>query len=334
MNAKNQLSPLARVSRGIVLTLIAIVAPLTHAAPVLWTGTNFTFTQTLSPSPSKDVIIPNVVELTRKTNKWLYNVGAGQTAAVAGSPSDTRWAFAMRSGTNIIITSLADVTSLTYNTFDSYRNGDLSSVLLPNKQMVIHILSQDIYIPVKFTAWPHGGGPFAYIRSTAPPVSPTVSITNPVNGAVFAAPANVQIQASASVSSGTVTNVAFLGNGASLGSDQTAPFSITTGSLAAGAYALTAVATAAGISTTSSAVNITVVSPVDVTITSPQITNNDFSFDYTANSGLRYVVQNSSNLTDWLSVVTNIAAGSPVHYTHPSAPSDSRYFRVGRLPNP
>jgi chitinase len=161
-----------------------------------------------------------------------------------------------------------------------------------------------------------------------------VSITNPVNGTVFAAPADVQIQASAAAGGDTVTNVAFLGNGASLGSDQTAPFSMTTGSLQAGAYALSAVATAAGISTTSAVVNITVVSPVDVTITSPQITNNVFSFDYTANSGLRYVVQNSSNLTDWLSVITNVASGSPVHYADPSPPDNSRYFRVGRLPNP
>jgi hypothetical protein len=119
-----------------------------------------------------------------------------------------------------------------------------------------------------------------------------------------------------------------------LGSDQTSPFSIATGNLSAGSYALTAVATAAEISTTSAPVNITVVFPMDVALTPPQIINNVFSFDYTANSGLRYVIENSSNLVDWQSLATNVAVGSPVHYTSPVPPNDDRYFRVGRLPNP
>ncbi len=41
-------------------------------------------------------------------------------------------------------------------------------------------------------------------------VPPTVTITNPASGTVFAAPASVTIQASASDSDGTVTNVQFL----------------------------------------------------------------------------------------------------------------------------
>src|SRR5271169_2681379 len=45
------------------------------------------------------------------------------------------------------------------------------------------------------------------VEITAP--TPTVSITNPIDGAVFAAPANLAIAADAAVSSGTVTNVQF-----------------------------------------------------------------------------------------------------------------------------
>jgi len=164
--------------------------------------------------------------------------------------------------------------------------------------------------------------------------TPTVSITNPPGGTVFAAPANVQIQASAAVSSGSVTNVAFFGNGAPLGSDQTAPFSITTGSLGAGGYSLTAIATAAGVSGTSSVVSITVVSPVAISLSSQQISNGQFSFDYTANPGLSYVVQNSSNLVDWVPVITNVAASNPVHFADGFIPNGDRYYRVGRQPNP
>ncbi|MBA2690257.1 MAG: Ig-like domain-containing protein, partial [Burkholderiales bacterium] len=38
---------------------------------------------------------------------------------------------------------------------------------------------------------------------------PTVSITSPVNGATFTAPANITINANASVASGTITRVEF-----------------------------------------------------------------------------------------------------------------------------
>ena len=88
---------------------------------------------------------------------------------------------------------------------------------------------------------------------------PTVNITNPTNYAVFASPATVNLAANASVMVGTVTNVQFFANGTLRGADTTAPFNLTAGNLTVGAYALTAVATAAGISATSSVVNVSVV---------------------------------------------------------------------------
>jgi hypothetical protein len=87
---------------------------------------------------------------------------------------------------------------------------------------------------------------------------PVVTITSPTNGSVFTAPANVNIAASATYSGGTVTNVQLFANGASLGTVQTAPFSVTASNLTAGAYTFAAVATAAGISATSSVVSVSV----------------------------------------------------------------------------
>jgi len=82
--------------------------------------------------------------------------------------------------------------------------------------MVLWLTNLDIYIQVTFTDWPSQGSTFSYTRSTpaavAPP-TPSVSITNPAGGAVFAAPANVTISADASVSGGTVTNVSFFFQG-------------------------------------------------------------------------------------------------------------------------
>src|SRR5581483_3984164 len=96
------------------------------------------------------------------------------------------------------------------------------------------------------------------VTQPAPPPTPVVNITNPTNGASFTSPATVQIDADASVSSGTVTNVTFFQGTTPIGSATNTPFSVTATNLAVGTYDLTAVATAAGISATSAVVTIVV----------------------------------------------------------------------------
>jgi len=168
--------------------------------------------------------------------------------------------------------------------------------------------------------------------------TPTVAITSPESAAIFAAPASISISASASVSSGTVTNVAFFGETNNvttlLGAAKGAPFTVTATNLATGSYALTAVATAAGISATSTVVNITVVTPVAVSNSAPGIAGGQFSFEYTANPGLTYVVESSSNLFKWLPIGTNVASNSPVIFTDSSGLGAQRFYQVVRLPNP
>ena len=162
--------------------------------------------------------------------------------------------------------------------------------------------------------------------------TPTVSITNPVNSATFTAPATFQIDATAAVASGSVTNVAFFANGSPLGSDQTAPFNISSGGLSAGLYSLTAVATAAGVSSTSAVVNISVLAPGAIILSSPKVAAGQFSFDYTASLGLNYVIENSSNLVNWQPLVTNTASSNLVHYTDGVIPGGARSYRVGKVP--
>jgi len=170
---------------------------------------------------------------------------------------------------------------------------------------------------------------------TATTVPPSVSITSPADGAVFAAPADVAIQADASDTDGSVTNVQFLGNGALLSADATNPFGIVSSNLVEGNYALAAVAfDNGGLSSTSAVVNISVVAPVAVTLSSPVITNGRFQFNYTANAGLRYVVENSTNLTSWTSITTNTAANGTEQYDEVFDVNFLRFHRVGRLPNP
>jgi hypothetical protein len=111
---------------------------------------------------------------------------------------------------------------------------------------VVHLKADNIYINIKFLSWDSSGtgGGFSYTRST-PAVGntpPSVTITNPASGAIFIAPANVTIQASASDSDGTVTNVQFFDGAASLSNVTSSPYQIVVG-LAVGSHTLSAVAT-------------------------------------------------------------------------------------------
>jgi plastocyanin len=166
---------------------------------------------------------------------------------------------------------------------------------------------------------------------------PTVSITNPASGTVFAAPANVTIQASASDSDGTVTNVEFLVGANVVTNKATAPFFGVTNNLAAGSYTLFAIASDNNGATATNQVAISVVTPVSVLLSAPQpVPPGKFRFTYTANAGLSYFVQRSTNLfsPNWTSLVTNMAGSGSINFTDVSATLNPGFYRVGRLPNP
>jgi chitinase len=166
---------------------------------------------------------------------------------------------------------------------------------------------------------------------------PTVAITNPASGAVFAAPANVTIQAAVTNGASAVTNVEFLVGATILTNETAAPFSAVTNHLAAGSYTLSAIAFDNSGDTATNSVSLSVVTPVPVVIGPPQRSSGaNFHFSYTANVGLGYIVQRSTNLlsTSWLTLATNTAAASPVNFTDTNAMVNPGFYRVGRLPNP
>jgi hypothetical protein len=102
---------------------------------------------------------------------------------------------------------------------------------------------------------------------------PQVTLTQPSNGATFAAPATVGLAATASDADGSVTKVEFFNGAAKLGEDTSAPYTFTWSGVAAGTYTLTARATDdLGGTTTSAPSTITVASGnalPNVNITSP-----------------------------------------------------------------
>lgn len=164
--------------------------------------------------------------------------------------------------------------------------------------------------------------------------APTVSLTNPPNNAVFSAPAQLKLGASASAGNGSVTNVRFFANTTTLlGSATAAPFTAVSSSLNAGAYTLTAVATAAGISATSAPVNVSVVTPSQVNVSGAVASGGRISFNYSDNPGLSYEVQGSPDLVHWVSLATNTPTSSPQSFSSPDS-SPEQYYRIELLPNP
>jgi plastocyanin len=167
-------------------------------------------------------------------------------------------------------------------------------------------------------------------------VPPSVSITNPSTGTVFSEPANVTIQASATDSGRTVTNVEFLVGATVLTNETSAPFSAVAGNLAAGSYTLSAIASDNIGAAATNTVAISVVTPVPIAINALQFSSTSFQFAYAANVGLRYVVQYSTNLAspNWTAIVTNTAASNPQIFVDTNATNSPAFYRVGQLPNP
>ncbi|HLP01541.1 MAG TPA: Ig-like domain-containing protein, partial [Opitutaceae bacterium] len=104
-----------------------------------------------------------------------------------------------------------------------------------------------------------GGRGIVYGTSPDSLSEPTVSITSPAGGASFTAGTTIVIDATAADADGTVTSVAFYRGTTLIGTDTTAPYSVSWTNPTAGTYSLTAVATDDdGLTTTSAAVSITV----------------------------------------------------------------------------
>lgn len=144
--------------------LCVLVAACAANGALVWDGPAITYTQP-APDPSQaanqDRITPNVW-LTRTNSGGLFNA-VSETQPGQFSPADTEWAYGTAEQYQL----------LNFTNWLGLLNGQ-SPTNFVNKQVVVHLSSEDIYISVKFTFWASkGAGGFAYIRST-PPVTPTI----------------------------------------------------------------------------------------------------------------------------------------------------------------
>ena len=164
---------------------------------------------------------------------------------------------------------------------------------------------------------------------------PVVAMTNPPPGTVFGAPASFTLGASASDTDGSITNVQFLRDGASLGNDTTSPYAMNVSSLTAGSYTFSAVASDNRGARATNAISVNVVTPGAIILSQPQkISPSSFQFTYSANPGLRYTVLRSTDTANWIALSTNTAAVGSEVFVDTAAPAGGGLYRVRLVPNP
>lgn len=144
--------------------LFMLLASSLVVAQTTWNGPTMTFTKADNANPAlaanQDQITSNVWLTRGNSGGQLYNAKTESDSSKSSSPADTRWAF----GTT------ANLGSLTFATF----RGTSKPQNAVNQNMVLHLVTDDIYIDIKITSWTSGktsGGGFTYVRSTDPSLS-------------------------------------------------------------------------------------------------------------------------------------------------------------------
>jgi hypothetical protein len=154
------------------LTLLNFQQPA--EASEFWTGPDLSFSKPSNADWNLAVYqdrITNDVWLTRASTQGLFNIAPNQETAYTDpiSPINTEWAYGSIFG---------DVHQLTFKHWKDTVGSNPTTSL--NKDMVLHLISDDIFIGIKFLSFQGGGigGAFSYIRSTPTIASTPVPLPN------------------------------------------------------------------------------------------------------------------------------------------------------------
>lgn len=183
-----------------VLVVIALLTPCVPASadPVVWNGPMIAFTKPdfadWTLPVNQDRLTDNVW-LTRANILPLFNI-AVEPSSMAGSPSDTEWAFGPTQPGNPGPISASNHANLVFESFVLSLDQRIGLNAVPYSPGVLHLISDDIYLDIAFTSWTQAmsdeaGGGFSYIRSTPgqPPVPEPASATLLILGAAVGAAA-------------------------------------------------------------------------------------------------------------------------------------------------
>ena len=150
-----------KLNRHLILTVAFMATGLTAFAQGkgVWTGTTKTFNKANNADwtqPENQDRLSDSVWITRQNTKGIYNARLESGYSNNHSPEGTLWAF----GTT------ADFESLDFKSWQEATGSNPSSMI--DKDMVLFLVHDSIYIDIKFTNWTggNGGGGFSYERST------------------------------------------------------------------------------------------------------------------------------------------------------------------------
>lgn len=142
-------------------------------AQTIWTGPTMTFTKENNADwnleENQDRITDNVW-ITRKNNQGIFNIVTESNYEDFLSPADTEWAY----GTT------DDIATLTFNNWEDTHESNPPSMV--NQDMVLHLITDDVYMNIKFTSWSGGGsgGGFTYERATNNMSVNDIALTNSI----------------------------------------------------------------------------------------------------------------------------------------------------------
>ncbi|OJJ20245.1 hypothetical protein BKI52_17410 [marine bacterium AO1-C] len=142
-----------------------LATPANPATPIndltnatIWLGSNITFAKAAGADPQQAVNqdrLTDNVWITRGNNGGeIYNARQENSFSKGSSPVGTEWA----------VGSINDAANLTFQPFRAAVGSPQSAT---GKDLVLHLIQDDIYLSVKFTFWGSGkNGRFTYERST------------------------------------------------------------------------------------------------------------------------------------------------------------------------
>src|SRR5262245_6389764 len=153
---------------GTITLLLATVTPA--IAATIWDGPVITFSEvTTDPTLAMNQDrMTDDVWITRDAGQGIFNARLESGFTHSLSPSNTAWA-------DGILTDYASLTYTDWNTWAKVIHGGPPFTVGVNA--VVHLISDDIYLGLKFTSW-GGSGTwlFSYERTT-PPAPPPIPLT-------------------------------------------------------------------------------------------------------------------------------------------------------------
>src|SRR5439155_8778359 len=218
----------------------------------------------------------------------------------------------------------------TGSTFRAYASNAGGSWTLINTVTIP--MASNVFAGLAVTAHNNGAlntSVFANVSGTFEPNQPPiVNLDFPTNNTTFIQPSAITLRATASDPDGMVSKVEFLSGSNLLGTVTNAPYRFTWLGVALTNYTRTARATDnLGASATSSAVNVLVL-PLNLTVVSGGHTDGQFRLWFRAQDNQSYFVETSTDLMNWVSVLTNTAVNGRFDFLDVRATDSQRFYRV------